>query len=1745
MLESEKIIAPSPEEEKIKDGPITENAEDKNSPEQLSAEEQFIRSFDVVPTERVSMRSFIADLKNLEYPLYHSIMSSSGFASDFLKSDYIRELVKKKVYEEVVVKKNPFGPEKLAKSINIFGIDESFFKQKEFTELKKDRWLDRLKHGGKIDNQHIPDAGNRWGNEASPEDLALSVKEEELDYGKLEECGLDINSAEVRQAALEGISYLAVSANFLFSMADKMANVEDYKKYFKISEQELEKAIISALKNKGLGDIKLNDDLRKKYPFVDVFLKSDGALSLAKQEVEKGLVNSNNVQGLMQYFSLAEADLDWSKIQEQQREITINSLLEGLKDGKNEFLFYRMERAARFLSREEWQDIFSKNDNENLVKAVAYGLQYGWKLEQSISFFKGIGLPEKILKAGGIEAVAAETGNHNHFTADNIRKIQSALGLTDQETAEGFSIGIVRAFDNSLQDYNLESMKKDMEVAEMLDSPKLQNELKQLYCKKISGANIYDLERLDKNFNVKWQPEDRSARFAAMKEALTNQYSLEAFTSRKKIVQFINHYSPPTHKMFLFIDPEVNRAMEKMLKNVPFWGGSRTCENDIITNFCNYFDIHKDDILNQIKAEINNGHFVHDHGQIGDFKKYVPEIDLHEENTKCLQEHGEMLVNKALESREWKVIKAIQEYNNPACNRMIYDFLADQEANLVDENKSWEMRSYAVEALANLTKGLEYLEVNHFPELVRIYTATDASALLDLFKKRKDLLPILEQKDKEAMLDCLISNSSKLGDAISHIINKDIVSELTEEQAGKVFQNNNFRRCMLGLAEAQALQKNIPAYLYDEFYSRLENKHGDRIKHEAPEAFANSINELSRIGSGNDQLKVLMQNDHLLKEVAGNPAAMDRIKQIMQSLPAPLLNSHWSFIYEQLKDSSVEDFAQKVTMINKLSPYLGSWWLNRIPFSDLFLRLESSTPEQQESFFEILDLTRVPLGEFTEENWLQNLVRYISLAEGCNAVRLTPKDADTVKNVFAGSYRDVVLEKIEEKFTAFLQNGASSPMPLELVMFSKIIDVAGGAGNLKYVESLGGILLKLKDAFENKKVADSTKSEISSLFLRQDERMDKEKWLQDDKAEFRNLSSDIIEAAPSLYTAFAPLLGQLNPKEVKIFLNENLPLYQAKLVTIQEVKGEDNVHYNPRDLVLIRDGIKKLASDLDSGAEKRETYLHNDKLRLMEEIKADFKSRFNIAKVPDEFSGGNLRSIQNTVRYLGNIRGRSMTHESIISFYLGLKLNGDWAKFREGKDIKLEEYLSGQQLKILLPIMEKKKQSYNLPLEVAGIAPEKAEKFQELLQEEVSNSMIGNVSTIDVQLSALKRHLEELSDPDIYEKATEKEMMKLLLADGKSVNSTLAKIFSSLSGKDVDLSDQENLTKTRLELIYNVSNWTKNQVESIQQEIQPLSLISNVINKLEEENVDQNIEDLQKKLDPSGEIVEIFNSLGEDFKPESGALALSKDISYLENLMVKNGDKLSAQQQQEAKDYLDSVKGKMVELESTMSRVKDYFVKMSKSKHLEKHDLLKNRLEEIQKIINSDQDNSMIISHLTKDLDLVIENMRQCLGCLRKEANNDTNLSFGDYNKFFMFNQSEKQRGSVADEIVFFLPVKDSQGRKEMSFVMDRVYGAGTPDYLISNIATVFKKYRSIKKEIPEARISVSISNAALSSVGLNHGLLAKRLKEVLPDLKGAEYKENLVANIAESALSDNYVEFGGSSAREAGDKMFAGTVIY
>lgn len=1088
--------------------------------------------------------------------------------------------------------------------------------------------------------------------------------------------------------------------------------------------------------------------------------------------------------------------------------------------------------------------------------------------------------------------------------------------------------------------------------------------------------------------------------------------------------------------------------------------------------------------------------------------------------------------------------------------------------------------------------------------------SNDGEKLANLFLLHYSLFPSLPETIRSAAFDRLVTHKEfgkVSADGVTRQILKDqCIAYLNQEQLQTLFDFQYFNIGVYGAKQAYKNKVDVPDHFYNTVYAKLINEQQPNYELLAPPEFSKNMQQVlswdvehgfyrkeflhdvlnkpekieqikkvihafpekilnnnwstvfSALEDASDQQiamvskladKIDTNNDQAIKaiiqEAANRPEQLPLLEKIFSDMSVAILYDNWSFIYEYLEGVSPEQYEKVKCIVTTLNGK-DSILVKGVSFVNLFNNLISASPEQFDEFLSHLELPGKQKTEFTNEEWSLGLASYVSAAEDENRLKLNAASKGKIIELFNGSYRDVVLKKMYQEWSAYLNTDQQKVVAPGLLAVSKYIDDAGGAGSLKHVESLGNLVYKLSEVLANSKTVERTKQEIKSLLVTQENRMIKEKWSQDDRSEFYSLSRDVIEAAPSLFSSFQPLFEQLSPKEMKIFTGEILPLYQAQLVLMQRTDQDGEANYQAKNLSMVRLTVRQLIEKVADNPAERIKQLMADKDRLLGVIKKSFQERFGIMKIPAEFSKENIRSIHNCVRYLGNISKRSLKEETTIALFLGLQLNDQWSSLRQNKDINIDEYLTAEKTAIIKPVITEKMAGKNMPLQIAGISDEQAERFQDILQEEVMSNMVGSVETVDLKLGNIKRNIDELADPDIYPREQDQDIIKLLLASGKKVNVLLAKIYSLSEKKNIILTEEERELQEKMTKIFQVREWSSAVVKNIQDQLQPFNLVSNMIGKMEEEQVELNINELRECLTPTKQIVEIFNKFGENFTQTSGALALNRDIVYLENLIIKDVDKINAEEKVLVENYLQSIKEKLKVLEATLDKVKDYFNKMKRSSHLERHQLLKSRLLDIEKIVFSQSDNSMIISRLTNNINLIIENMRQCLGCLRKEANNDTNLAFGDYNKFFLINQSENDKNSMADEIVFFLPLKrnSKSEAQEMSFIMDNVYGSKSSDVLLSNILSVVKKMQAIKKEMPNAKVSVTVSQAAMSSVGLDAAILQNRLSQLLPNITISERLSSMCADVPKSAFGDNYIEFANIACRGTGPATFDGVVI-
>ncbi|MGE5426090.1 MAG: hypothetical protein ACM3PZ_03380 [Bacillota bacterium] len=726
------------------------------------------------------------------------------------------------------------------------------------------------------------------------------------------------------------------------------------------------------------------------------------------------------------------------------------------------------------------------------------------------------------------------------------------------------------------------------------------------------------------------------------------------------------------------------------------------------------------------------------------------------------------------------------------------------------------------------------------------------------------------------------------------------------------------------------------------------------------------------------------------------------------------------------------------------------------------------------------------------------------------------------------------------------KNSLSGEHRLEdkLHVLSSLIYHIGGAGNLKHVESIANLAYTMeKYCWNNAYTVPRTKDETEALLLAQEERFDREKWSQDARSNFYNLSADIIQAAPSLFSAFQPVFDRLDPRMMKDFAKDIFPLYQAWLVSLQKSRDDNSeTSYDAKDLIALRDSLYGLGARMELYPEDKGETLAEAKQEMLSEVKGRFKERFGLADIPDNIDKKSIRSISNCVRYLGNISKHGEKNDSLISLYLSLKLKGKWEDFRAGSITDLSPYLTPQRISILEAAMKGKREN-NIAPELIGLAEEEAMAFQKSLQAETISTMVGTVQTIDLRLENLKRNISDLADPDAFPDVRDRALIEMSeKAGSRGLNSLLAKIYGATKGKEISFNEEEMKMKEQLAEGLGIKEWNGEAVKSVQDRLQPISLIRSLLDKFETEKTDEKIGELQSSLIPGEDIASIFNRLDEEFRPSSGAYALFKDLEYLENLTEKSADKLSSDEKDKVESYLGAIRGKMIVLEGIMSKVKEAFIKLGDVAKKGGNELINNRVKGISEIMQS-AESSLIQTTMTCDLDLIIENMRQCLGCLRKEQNNDTNLSFGDYNKFFIMSRQGKDEGSVSDQIAYFFPVKYENGKKEMDMILDRIYGSKSSDLLLSHCLAAHKKMKGLKESFKGAGISLVVSDAALQSSGISAEQFVARLKE-----KGIDTAittgEKMGVDVPASPFGDHYLEFTDKAARFAGQAEFSGVRI-
>ena len=753
-----------------------------------------------------------------------------------------------------------------------------------------------------------------------------------------------------------------------------------------------------------------------------------------------------------------------------------------------------------------------------------------------------------------------------------------------------------------------------------------------------------------------------------------------------------------------------------------------------------------------------------------------------------------------------------------------------------------------------------------------------------------------------------------------------------------------------------------------------------------------------------------------------------------------------------------------------------------------------------------------------------------------------------------GSAKDMALKSLRGYYEKYL-NSDNEEFPLALLVMNHKNTKYDGAGPLVQIESF------LRFTTELAKYPD-----LKAVTAEFEKKVQGHRWTNEEKSNFYNVSTELIQADPEIYGEFVELFNNIvDKKDFDKFTKEIYPLYRAKLTLLKKYDyhgdgiGHGTVSSNYEGIdkealknqlhnALLPFNLKELSSD------KRQGGIEIVRAQIFKEITDLFQTKFGIKKevISEDFSKRDTRAIEDMTLYLSNMHAASESKTNLVGYYLALQLRqtddaSDWDRLRQGAACSPADYLEDDKASTVIEAQRVSRENSPLTSSNIGVNEERLMDFCAELQADTENIRLGNIQTVDLRLQNLITNIDELKDPDLYPDSIDKAKIAILdKYPVKVIGSVSAKMWQVASGRSLKMNDEESVIADELKDLLS-SNGIELTPENIKKYLQDgftvLKLPFAISDKVIESGASEAIGQLQSSLIPPKDIQDIFDRLGEGFKPQSGVVAISQDIDYLENLIVKREDQLKPDEKKRAIDYLADIREQIASLDQIYANIIASYEKVSKSIHdsSNENSAVVSKIQEIDRIIHGSGSESVITTVCTKDLLKISENMRACLSMKTGGCNNDTDLTFGEGYKFYLYSHNASDaEGSISDEIVYFVPSWDDFGERRMSFVMDRIYGQRNRDILMSHVATMLKKAKDLREKFADAKISIIVPYECMGSCGCN--MAAMELEELMGDQLPAAVdfaKKN--TTIPKSGYGDHYVEFGtGGGARVPGDRMIS-----
>ena len=777
----------------------------------------------------------------------------------------------------------------------------------------------------------------------------------------------------------------------------------------------------------------------------------------------------------------------------------------------------------------------------------------------------------------------------------------------------------------------------------------------------------------------------------------------------------------------------------------------------------------------------------------------------------------------------------------------------------------------------------------------------------------------------------------------------------------------------------------------------------------------------------------------------------------------------------------------------------------------------------------------------TEENWQDLLVTYTQRVMRDNNL---PRVDDVVAKSLAAlfddpAHRDLCLEGLRGRWRAALV----TPDPLQQALSSFLLaDFIHDHGAVQFsqIETLGEFMATYYDVVATSQLTEDQLAHLQERLRIMEEKMESADWPNDSRTEYYRISREFLLAAPSLFGDFALVLSELEPPQLKRFVEEVYPLYRVRLALAEQGSKRG---YKREELIAIRREIRNFRQRLQESPDS--AFAHEREL-LEGRVTKLFKSRFGIIQVPETFSEEQIRTVANFSLYLTNMAHRDQGREAVLAYFLALQLNGKWSGFRAGESFPLAQYLTEELVRVLPHLGERKS-----PLDAGNLlaSEEQLARMRVGLEDEVEHLFIGDVETVDTKLQNILLNVESLEDTELYPTALDRARVRLLQNHGhKKVGAVAAKLYQAKSGAPTKLSAAEKVLADEMEDLLAKEHLTSTPEaikEHFQDGMKPFAVVRNILQFMEESRAKEVIAVLREQLHPGQEVSRIFGGMGEDFGHHSGAHAAPEDLDYLENLLNAQGDRLSPEDRVTAEAYLAPIRMRLTEVAAVYEKVRQKLHTLDLEKFHGPADV-RAKFEELKRIVEEKEQPLSVISRMTGNLDTVVSHIRECLSCKTEGQNNDTNLTFGDQNKFFIFSRTEaRATRSIADQIVFFLPITTHEGEvgvlTEQAFVFDRLYGTRKGSILMNHIEVVLKKIAQLKADAGAAPSTLFIPESTILSSTAPLEEVQQKVSQMSP-VRSVDLVE-VAVDVPPSYFGNNYIEFSAQS-RKAGKRRVRGLLI-